>query len=60
MAVEKKVSIYNPFADAFCEVELDVAERLLAEVENIKSKIEDKKIELAKEAAYVNSLKKEE
>lgn len=57
MSDEKKVSIYNPFVDAFCEVPLSQAERFLAGVDELKTRIEEVKIEVAKDEAYANSLK---
>lgn len=60
MSDEKKVSIYNPFVDAFCEVPLSQAERFLENVEEIKKRVAEAKVELAKDEAYYNSLKKEE
>lgn len=59
MADEKKVSIYNPFVDAFCEVPLSQAERFLAGVDDLKIRVEEVKIEIAKDEAYANSLKEE-
>lgn len=57
MSDEKKVSIYNPFVDAFCQVQLSQAEKMIENVEDVKKKIEEAKVEIAKEEAYANSLK---
>lgn len=57
MSDEKKVSIYNPFVNAFCEVPLSQAEKMIENVEDVKKKIEEAKVEIAKEEAYANSLK---
>ena len=35
-----KVSIYDPFADAFREVPIEIAKRFLQEVENITKAVE--------------------
>lgn len=57
MSDEKKVSIYNPFVNAFCEVPLSQAEMLLENVKEIKKRVDEAKIEVAKDEAYANSIK---
>jgi hypothetical protein len=57
MSDEKKVSIYNPFVDAFCEVPLSQAEKFLENVEEIEKRVAEAKVEVAKDEAYANSLK---
>ena len=60
MGEEKKVSIYNPFVDAFCEVPLSQAEKLIENVDEIQKRVAEAKVELAKDEAYANSLKDKE
>ena len=43
---EKMVSIYNPFKDAFCQVPLSIAKKLVENLEKVKAAIE--KIETVK------------
>jgi len=57
MSDEKKVSIYNPFVNAFCEVPLSQAEKFLENVNEIKKRVDEAKVEVAKDEAYANSLK---
>jgi len=52
------VSIFNPFANAYCQVPLSVAQKFLEGVEEIKQRVEAVEIEEAKDKAYEESLKK--
>ena len=59
MSEEKSylVTIYNPFANAYCQVPLEQAEKLIESVEEVKKNIETAKIEKEKDDLYSKSLK---
>ncbi|MFA5777619.1 MAG: hypothetical protein WC906_04220 [Parcubacteria group bacterium] len=58
MSEEKMVSIFNPFANAYCQVKLSVAQKFLEGVDEIKQRVEAVEVEEAKDKAYNESLKK--
>jgi hypothetical protein len=59
MAEEKtyQVTIYDPSVDAYRQVPLENAEKLLAGIEDIKANIEKVQEEKIKDELYANSLK---
>lgn len=58
MSEEKKVSMYDPTVDAYREVPISLAEKFIESVPVLKKSIEAVKVEIAKDEAYLNSLKK--